>query len=389
MLSPVTKIARVEVKAGHVQPLWAGHPWLFQQALTKSDGAEGGDEVIVVDPRGNQLGRGLFDANSAIAVRMFTTDAAQPIDEALFASRIDRALAHRRASGLPCDEPGLETDGYRVVHGEGDGLPGLIVDRYGDTLCVQYGTAGLQRRKESIETALRTVIGPETIVDRTVGASEAPAPLRFRERGLSYELPGSVAQKTGYYFDQRPLRARIETLAKGSRVLDAHCYVGAIAMSAARGGAREVWGVDGSSHAIEAAAGNAERNGLKCRFETTTVAKAFAGAAADGGYDIVICDPPKLSPRRKSRGTALDAYRKLARQACDATAPGGILAFCSCSANVNSEALARALALGARDAGRQATIFERLFQGADHPVPAAFPEGLYLRVLLSRVETPT
>jgi 23S rRNA (cytosine1962-C5)-methyltransferase len=148
-----------------------------------------------------------------------------------------------------------------------------------------------------------------------------------------------------------------------------------------------VWGVDTSAPAIEAAQRCAELNGVAARFEVLDAAKAFRKAADEGGYDIVVCDPPKLGSRR-SRVKALVAYRRLAASACAATRAGGLLAFCTCTATVSMEALARALALGARDAGRRALIVERLFQGPDHPVVAAFPEGLYLKVLLARIEAP-
>ena len=180
-------------------------------------------------------------------------------------------------------------------------------------------------------------------------------------------------------------RVRIEALARGSRVLDACSYVGPIALSAKRGGASEVWAVDSSVPAIEAAKANAAANELEVRFEATDMHKAFKKAAEDGGWDIVVCDPPKFAKRRRHKGSAASGYRKLAAEACAAVAPGGLLAICSCSGAVGIDALQRQLALGARDAGRRALVVDRCFQGADHPVPAAFPEGLYLSVLIARI----
>lgn len=395
----------VTVKAGHVQPLWAGHPWVFRQAVERlDDGLVAGDEVIVVDPHGKILGRGLYSPSSAIAVRLFTSQGKVAIDGTLLRERLARAVALRRGHGLADERPGKETTGYRLVHGEGDGLPGLIVDAFGETLVVQFGTAGLKRLENEIADALTEVVGPKAIIDRTpvnvarqegftlaegdqrMVRGDAPPHLSFMERGLTYELPIDVAQKTGFYFDQRPLRNRIEALSRGSRVLDACCYVGPIAMAAARGGAKEVWAVDTSVKAIEAGKASAALNGLEVRFEATESQKAFKTAADDGGWDIVICDPPKLAKKRKHKGKAGGGYRKLAAAACAATAPGGLLALCSCSAAVGMDALQRQLALGARDVGRHAIVVDRCFQGADHPVPAAFPEGLYLKVLIARVE---
>lgn len=398
------------MKAGHVQPLWAGHPWVFRQAVERlDDGIVAGDEVIVVDPHGKILGRGLYSPSSAIAVRIFTSQGKVAIDGELLRQRLVRAVALRRAHGLADERPGQETTGYRLVHGEGDLLPGLIVDAFGDVLVVQFGTAGLKRLENEIADALMEVVGPKAIIDRTpvniarqegftlaegelrMVRGDAPPHLSFMERGLSYELPIDVAQKTGFYFDQRPLRDRIELLSRGSRVLDACCYVGPIAMAAARGGAKEVWAVDTSVKAIEAGKACATRNGLDVRFEATESQKAFKKAEEEGGWDVVICDPPKLAKKRRhapkgGRGKTGGGYRKLAAGACAATAPGGLLALCSCSAAVDMDALQRQLALGARDAGRHAVVVDRCFQGADHPVPAAFPEGLYLKVLIARVE---
>ncbi len=396
------------VKVGHVQPIWAGHPWVFAQAVQKVDNTAGpGDEVVVIDPHGKVLGRGLYSPKSAIAARLFTPRGAESIDRALLQRRIEQALRRRQAQQLPSTQLGAQTNGYRLVHGEGDNMPGLIVDVYGDTLVVQLNTVGLVRLKEDLVAALREVVGPQAILDRTPPAAgkaegfkmpqedarqlhgDAPTQLSFMERGLKFQLPLALTQKTGFYFDQRPLRARIEQLSRGSRVLDGCCYVGAIALAAARGGASQVLAVDRSSAAIEAGKACAALNGFegKIDFVVGDIHKQLEKAEKDGGFDIVVCDPPKLAPQRRNRQHGLSGYRRMAAGACRATKEGGIVALCSCSASVSADALQRALALGARDAGRRAVVFERLFQGPDHPVAAAFPEGLYLKVLLARVET--
>jgi 23S rRNA (cytosine1962-C5)-methyltransferase len=407
----------VTVKAGHVQPLWAGHPWVFRQALgTVDDQVNSGDEVLVIDPHGKVLGRGLYSAKSAIAVRLFTFEGSRPIDEALLRQRIEQAVALRRAHGLPDVTPGSETTGARLIHGEGDGLPGLVVDVFGDVLVAQLGTAGLKRLEGVVADALTDIVGAKAIIDRTppniaklegfepregdppLLRGEAPEKLCFHERGLRYELPLALGQKTGFYFDQRPLRDRIEQLSRGSRVLDAFCYVGATGMAAKRGGASEVWAVDTSAPAIEAAKAQAAINELEIRFEQIDANKAFKQAADEGGWDVVICDPPKMQRKRhqgnkggrghKGRGhkAPSDGYRRLAAAATAAVKPGGLLAFCSCTGRVTMEQLQLQLALGARDANRRAVVVDRCFQGPDHPVVAAFPEGLYLKVLIARIE---
>jgi 23S rRNA (cytosine1962-C5)-methyltransferase len=394
----------VTLKPGHIRPVWSGHPWIFAQAIARIEGgAVAGDEVRVVDPNGNVLGRGLYTPRSAIPVRMFTREDA-PIDAALIRRRIERAIAHRRELGLPGGAPGHETDAYRLIHAEGDGLPSLTVDVFGDVLSVQLNTIGLKRREGVVLDALGAALSPRAIIDRTppgiaklegfeaasgvVRGDVSASELRFVERGLRYSIPLSLGQKTGFYLDQRALRARVEQLARGKQVLDAFTFVGTFAMAAARGGASEVVAVDESAIAIEVGAECAKANGLdgRIRFAREDARQAFQQASRRGGYDLVICDPPKLAPSRSARDGALGAYKSLASAACRATKPGGVLVFCSCSSAVSMDDLTRALALGARDARMQAVVFDRHFQGGDHPVPASFPEGLYLKSVIARME---
>jgi 23S rRNA (cytosine1962-C5)-methyltransferase len=402
---PGPRMPTITLKPGHVRPVWSGHPWIFAQAIARIEGgAVAGDEVTVMDPAGNALGRGLYTPRSAIPVRMFTREDA-PIDGALFRRRIERAIAHRRDLGLPSTAPGHETDAYRLVHAEGDGLPSLTVDVFGDVLALQLNTIGVKLREGVIFDALSATLAPRAILDRTppsVARLEGFEPasgvvrgdtsvdeLRFIERGLTYAIPLSLGQKTGFYLDQRTLRARVEQLARGRRVLDAFAFVGTFALAAARGGATEVVAIDESALALEVGAECAKRNGLdgRVRFVREDARKAFQEGARKGqGFDLVICDPPKLAPSRSSKEGALNAYKSLAAAACRAVKPGGILVLCSCSGAVGLDDLTRALALGAREARLSAVVFDRHFQGGDHPVPAAFPEGLYLKAILARIE---
>lgn len=388
----------VVIKAGHVQPVWAGHPWVFAQAIERIEGgAAAGDEMVVRDARGNTLGRGLYSPNSAIPVRLFTRDATTPIDGALFASRIERAIERRRLLGWPS----AETNAVRLVHAEGDDLPGLVVDQLGDLVAVQLGTIGLKRREGVILDTLTRLLKPRAIIDRTplthaktegftpqhgvVRGDPSVEAFEFVERGLKFRIPFSLGHKTGFYVDQRPLRARIEELSRGLRVLDTYSFVGPVALSAARGGAKEVLAVDASAQALEVAAECATLNGLNVSFERADAVEVLNQAGRKGGYDLVICDPPKLAPSRAAKARAIDNMRKLAASGCRATRPGGLLVVCSCSAAIGLNELTRAVALGARDVGTHALVLERFFQGADHPVPAAFPEGLYLCSLLVEV----
>jgi 23S rRNA (cytosine1962-C5)-methyltransferase len=393
-------VGAVILKAGHVQPVWAGHPWVFAQAVERIEGgAAAGDEVEVRDPRGQVLGRGLYSPGSAIPVRLYTRDKDRAVDGTLFAERIERAVARRKTLGLP----GPDTDAYRLVHAEGDDLPGVIIDRLGDVYSLQLSTIGVKRREAAVLEALAK-LGPRAIVDRTperaartegfqhrsgvIRGDESVTAFEFRERGLTFRIPLELGQKTGFYFDQRPLRARIEELARGRSVLDTFSYVGAIALAAARGGATSVEAVDNSALAVEVGAECAAANGLtdKVRFERGEAQDALAHAGRHGGVDLVICDPPKLAPSRQARGRALDAMRRLAGAGTRATKPGGLFVLCSCSAAIGQPELMRALALGARDVGARATVLERFSQGPDHPVAAAFPEGLYLSSLIAQIE---
>jgi 23S rRNA (cytosine1962-C5)-methyltransferase len=391
--------ATVRLKPGHVQPVWLGHPWVYAQAVDRVEGgATAGDEVSVVDPRGNLLGRGFYSPGSAIPVRLLARDVKTRLDAAFFRGRIEKAIALRASLGLPSEQ----TDGFRLIHAEGDGLPGLVVDRYGDALAVQFGTVGMKQREALVYEALQGLLSPRAIVDRTsaqtaktegfepaagvVRGDDQLRTLEFVERGLRFRIPLELGQKTGFYFDQRSLRARVEQLAHGKRVLDAYAFVGAFALAAARGGAREVVAVDESALAVEVGAECAEANGMadRVRFAKEDARRALADAK--GSFELVIADPPRLAPTRGARDQALVAYAKLAENACRATAPGGILVLCSCSAAVDLLALTRALAQGATRANVSATVLERWFQGADHPVPAAFGEGLYLKALIARVD---
>ena len=394
-------MATVVLKAGHIQPVWAGHPWVYAQAVQRVEGgAVAGDEVAVTDPRGNYMGRGFYSPGSAIPVRLMARDRETPIDAALFRSRVRRAVERRRLLGLPSQE----TSAVRIVNAEGDDLPGLVVDIFGEVAVVQFGTIGMKRREQAILDAIGEALAPRAIVDRTSAATAraerftagegvvrgdtAFSTLSFVERGLHYELPATLAQKTGFYLDQRPMRGRIEQLARGRRVLDAYSYVGAFAMAAARGGATEVVAVDESAIALEVGAECARKNTLidRIRYARGDAREHLNAAGREGGFDLVLCDPPKFAPTKGARSGALGAYQKLAQAACRATKPGGLLLLSSCSAAVGLDALTRALALGAREVNVRATVLERFFQGFDHPVVAAFPEGLYLKSVLVLVE---
>ena len=392
---------KVILLPGHVQPVWAGHPWIFAQAISRVEGgATAGDSIDVIDPKGNWLGRGLYSPGTAIPVRIYTRNPKEELDTGFFIRKIERAFAQRRALGLPSER----SNAYRLIHAEGDDLPGLIVDIYGAVAVVQFGTIGMKLRAATLLDALGRITGCQTVIDRTsertaslegfkaergiVRGDQSLSSLNFRERGFDFSLPLELGQKTGYYLDQRMLRGRIEQVAAGKTVLDTYCFVGSFALGAARGGAISVTAVDSSAVALEVAAATAQLNQLggKIRYQHEDAVAALARAGREGGYDLVICDPPKLSPSRSSRNKAGQNLRRIAGAAARATKPGGILVLCSCSAALGIDELTRALSLGCRDVGLSARVFERWFQGPDHPVPAAFAEGWYLSSVIAGID---
>lgn len=393
-------MATIRLKRGHVQPVWAGHPWVYAQAVERVEGgATPGDEVRVVDPRGTFLGRGFYSPKSAIVVRLLVRDETTPIDAGLFEARIQHAANWRRALGLGTDA----NTGYRVINAEGDDLPGLVVDRYGDTAVVQFLTFGMSTRSGTLMHLLEHTLGVRTIIDRTpesiakregfvpnagVVRGDAIDELSFTERGFRYRIPLDLTQKTGFYFDQRELRDQIEALAKGRDVVDAFSYVGGISLAALRGGAKSVKTIDENARALEVGAELVQHNGLPgpIEFVRSDAGKALTEIARKGGADLVVVDPPRLAPSRGALERAKTAYARLAEQGCRATRKGGTFVMCSCSSAMGLDTLTRLVATGASRANARVIIFRRMFQGPDHPVSAAVSEGTYLKVVFGRVE---
>lgn len=392
-------MSRVTLRAGRVQPVWAGHPWVFAQAIERVDGAPSpGDAVEVRDPKGKLLGRGFWSPGSAIPVRIVTRKPDEALDEACLVRRVEAAAEHRRELGLPGDE----TDGFRLIHAEGDGLPGLIVDVFRDAAVVQLLTIGMKRREDALFAAIARVTGARTVVEASGGRAQQmegiqvearvvrgpPADaLRFRERGLEYAIPPSFGQKTGFYFDQRDNRAAVERLARGKRVLDLYSYVGPFALAAARGGAREVLAFDSSASVVAEGAQIAAANGLadRVRFARGDVRSVLGALIQEKKrFELVMVDPPKLAPTARHLTRAQVAYRKLNARALSLLEPGGLLVTSSCSSAMRPDDFLRTIALAGRDAARDVTLLHLGQQGMDHPVPAAFPEGRYLKCAFVR-----
>lgn len=386
----------VTIKTGRVQPIWAGHPWVYAQAIESQQGTlTPGCEVDVVDGKGNLLGRGLWSPGSAIAVRLFTRKNV-PIDATLLRARLEAAQNLRRDLDLPNNE----TTAYRLVHGEGDGLPGLVVDVLGRQVSVQLGTIGLWQRREEVFALLRNLLHPDVIHNRTPerlaklegfsiadAAAQNPSQgfLRFAELGVRYTIPYELQQKTGYYCDQRPLREWLRSRAEGRKVLDTFSYVGSLGLCAALGHAKHVDCVERSGPAVEASKQLVADNELTQVDVHQADVTEFMRELPNHSYDLTICDPPKLASNKKGVDNGIRKLRGLVSEACRVTASGGEVVLCSCSAAIKHAELSRAMALGAQDAGYQVTVTHRFSQGPDHPVLAGFSEGEYLSTLVGRV----
>ena len=311
-------------------------------------------------------------------------------------------LAARLRTALALRERLYADPYYRLVYGESDGLPGLVIDRYGSACVVQIGTAGMERLKLEIVSALKEVVRCDALlfkndgaardmeglpgyVEVAMGAFDAPA--RVIEDGLEFMAPLAAGQKTGWFFDQSANRRALQRyVSKGARVLDVFSYVGAWGVRAARSGAREVLCVDSSAPALELAAANAALNGHSLGTLKGDAFEILEDLSRQGAkFDVVIIDPPAFAKRRKDAPKALGAYRRLNQLAMQVTADHGILVSCSCSFHVSAEDLQDCIAKAARGAGKHLQILEMGGQSPDHPVHPAIPETRYLKAYFCRV----
>jgi 23S rRNA (cytosine1962-C5)-methyltransferase len=391
-------MATLFLKRGRANPLWQGHPWVYSGAIAREEGGyQPGDVVDVADAEGRYIGRGFVNPRSQIRVRMMTPRD-EAVDAALIARRVKEAAGLRTRLGLPS----AETTAYRLINSEGDALPGVVVDVYGDVCAVQFTALGMKKREVELYDALEAQLSPRAIVEvsaggfaqlegfasatRTVRGDDAAARLvRCRENGLELEVDPLHGQKTGMFLDQRENRRRLATLAKDARVLDVYTYAGGFALNALKGGAREATCVDASGRALERVRAHAELNQLRGVETVEADAFRFLETVRPRSYDLVVLDPPKFARARKDLEAALKGYQRLNTLGMTACAEGALLATCSCSQLVDEESFERMIAGAAKDAGRRVQLLEVASQGPDHPVPPAFPEGRYLKFVLCRV----
>jgi 23S rRNA (cytosine1962-C5)-methyltransferase len=372
----------------------AGSPWIYSNEIDMDSAArtaEPGAVVRIMTPNAKILGVAHFNPHSLIAARMLTRNKDALIDRAYFEHRVRRALALRDRL---YDQPF-----YRLLHAEADGLPGLVVDRFGEVLVVQINTAGMQRMAELITAALDAVLRPKTILlkgdapvrqlegleeEVSVVRGEPPGRVEVLEDGLAFLADLQEGQKTGWYYDQRENRRFAARLARDLRVLDLYSYAGAFGLTAVAAGAREVLAVDRSELALELARLSAERQGVGPRL-TTRRGDTFAAldglAAGKERFGLVIADPPPFVKSKKDLGPGLKGYEKLARMAAAVVAEPGFLCIACCSHNVPEDQFLSAVWEGVKDAGRGGRLLHRAGAGPDHPVHPALPETAYLKFL--------
>lgn len=387
------------LKKGKEESIGRRHPWVFSGAIarTPSD-IEEGEWVEVRNHEGRLLGRGHYQIGS-ITVRLLTFED-EPVTGTLYDERLKNAYAMRKALGLIRED----NNSFRLVHGEGDFLPGLVVDIYGDTAVMQAHSPGMHKERNAIADAL--VALPEARIRNVYYKSETTLPFMARldpqngyligkydgnlalENGLQFTIDWLKGQKTGFFLDQRDNRKLLERFAGGRDVLNMFCYTGGFSVYALRGGAKRVVSVDSSSKAIALTEANVEINFPDCRNHEAAATDAFKflDSIGDGEYDLIVLDPPAFAKHKSALRNGLVGYRRLNAKAFEKIRKGGILFTFSCSQVVTREAFRLAVFSAAVQARRRVRILHQLTQPADHPVDIAHPEGEYLKGLVLYVE---
>jgi len=394
-------VATVHIRRGRAKPLWAGHPWIFAASIERTEGDPAdGDLVEVRDDAGRFLARGFWNGRSLLRVRVLTREESAPPAADLVAARVRAAVALRVAAGVPDG-----TEAWRVLNADGDGLPGVVVDRYGEWLVVQLSVLGMEALLDPLVDALREALEPRGILlrggarhareegirgaDRLLGGEEPPETAWVRERGVLFGVDLRGGAKTGHFCDQRENRARFAGLTRGRCVLDVFSHTGGFGLHAlVHGGAKSVTALDGSAPALERLRGNAERNRVADRVEAVEEDGFLALRRREGAgekYGAVSLDPPRLAGKKEKVKGALGAMRELHLRGLGLLEEGGILATSCCSGAVTEEQFEETLRDAALKARRTVRILHRGGQGPDHPWSIAAPEGRYLKFLLARV----
>jgi 23S rRNA (cytosine1962-C5)-methyltransferase len=392
----------ITIRPGREKSLLRRHPWIFSGAIAQvSAGLQAGDTVRVVDSKGNFLAWAGYSPHSQIRARVWSWQEAEAIDLDFFHRRLARAIESRRLL------PELhQAEALRLVHSESDGLPGLILDQYGEILVIQYLTAGIEPWRETIAGLCQELTGARWVYERsdtdarrleglplrsgpTLGG-EPEGPIQVSDgSGLRFWVDVRSGHKTGYYLDQRHNRQRVRQLAAGRRVLDCFAYTGGFTVHALAGGAASVVTVDSSAEALAGARRNIELNDLPLEKANLLEGDVFQMLRLmrdmERSYDLIILDPPKFAHTAAQAQRAARGYKDINLLAFKLLRPGGLLVTFSCSGGVSEDLFQKIVAGAALDAGVDAQIIEKLHQGPDHPVALNFPEGAYLKGLVVRV----
>ncbi|HOG08271.1 MAG: class I SAM-dependent rRNA methyltransferase [Syntrophales bacterium] len=385
----------VTLKAGREDSLRRGHPWLFSGALARiPEGLDPGEVVTVASASGDALALGFYNPQTDIAVRILTRDCRAGIDAAFWRERLQVALALRRRV-VPAD-----TTGYRLINAEGDGVPGLVVDRYDRWLVLSIATAGMDGFREDWVRILEEALAPEGIYERSEGAARRreglsdrsgvlagaamPEVVPMSENGFPFAVDVEAGQKTGFFLDQRPNRELSGRLAAGAGcMLNAFAYSGGFSVYGIRGGAGRVVSVDISERATALAKRNLALNGLSEETHPVLTADVFKYLReTDETFDLVVLDPPAFARSRKDLARAARGYKDINLQAMRRLTAGGLLLTFSCSNPLDQDLFEKIVLGAARDAIRTARVLQRLGPGGDHPTDLGHPEGRYLKGLL-------
>jgi len=386
----------IRLKEGRERSLARRHPWIFDSAIAKG-GGDAGETVRVESHSGHFLAWAAFSPASKIRARAWSFDEAQRIDAAFFDSTCERAIAARARFDLP-------SDGVRLVHGESDGLPGFIVDRYGDTLVAQFLAAGAERWKGVLTQSLLRHTGLGRLYERSDASArsleglpqstgwlsgEGDTQLSIREHDWRFTLDIATGHKTGFYLDQRDSRGKFAAYTRRlgfQRVLNCYCYTGGFTVAALAGGAAHVTSIDSSGPALERARANLAVNGMdagRAEFLDADVNASLRRFIEEGrSFDAIVLDPPKLAPTAAHAERAARAYKDINRLALKLLEPGGVLFTYSCSGGISADLFHKIVASAGADAGVDGYIGERLGAAPDHPMTLAFPEGEYLKGLV-------
>lgn len=382
----------ITLKPGKERSLERKHPWVFSGALRQGEQINDGELVTVTSKKGKFLGIGHFQ-NASIAVRIITFDD-QPIDHAFWVQALRKAYATRSRLGLPHSSTNI----YRLVHGEGDGLTGLIIDVYDHTAVIQPHSQGMYLQAREIGHALREVLGdqvetcilkhPSHVKDEAAQVlfGQSQPSYRAQEWGITFQLDLLHGQKTGFFVDQRENRNRLATYSRGKSVLNTFCYNGGFTLCALQAGAARVVSIDVSKAAIEQTTNNLQINGFDPEQHPCLAMDTFEYLQqAQEDFDVMVLDPPAFAKHLSARHKALKGYTRLNAMALRHMQPGGILFTFSCSQVVDKTLFYNAIVAAAIQAGRTVKVLERLSQPGDHPVSIFHPEGEYLKGLILEV----